>query len=63
MLVVSPDNPVSSPNRTDHHDITQILLKVTLHTIDLNQTTAFSDSHRRERVLGTHPEKQASNIH
>jgi len=29
----SPDNPVSSTNKTDHHDITEILLNVALNTI------------------------------
>ena len=32
----SPGTPVSSTNKTDHHDITEILLKVVLNTI--NQT-------------------------
>jgi hypothetical protein len=31
--VVSPGIPVSSTNKTDRHDITEILLKVTLNTI------------------------------
>jgi len=30
----SPDNPVSSTNKTDRHDITEILLKVALNTIN-----------------------------
>ena len=30
---VSPGTPVSSTNKTDHHDITEILLKVALNTI------------------------------
>ena len=30
----SPDTPVSSSNKTDHHDITEILLKVALNTIN-----------------------------
>jgi len=30
----SPDTPISSTNKTDHHDITEILLKVALNTID-----------------------------
>jgi len=34
----SPGTPVSSTNKTDHHDITEILLKVVLNTISLNQT-------------------------
>jgi hypothetical protein len=29
---------VSSTNKTDHHDITEILLKVALNVINLNQT-------------------------
>jgi hypothetical protein len=35
--VVPPGTPVSSINETDRHDITEILLKVTLNTI--NQPT------------------------
>jgi hypothetical protein len=34
----SPGTPVSSTNKTDRHDITEILLKVALNTINLNQT-------------------------
>ena len=30
--VFSPGTPVSSTNKTDHHDITEILLKLTLDT-------------------------------
>jgi hypothetical protein len=30
--------PVSSTNKTDRHDTTEILLKVALNTINLNQT-------------------------
>ena len=29
-------HPVSSTNKSDHHDITEILLKVALNTISLN---------------------------
>ena len=32
----SPGTPISSTNKTDRHDITEILLKVTLNTIPLN---------------------------
>jgi hypothetical protein len=35
---ISPDTPVSSTNKTDCHDITEILLKLVLNTINLNQT-------------------------
>jgi hypothetical protein len=31
--VVFPGTPVSSTNKTDRHDITEILLKVALNTI------------------------------
>ena len=34
----SPGIPVSSTNKTDHHDITDILLKVALNTITLTPT-------------------------
>ena len=30
----SPGTPVSSTNKTDRHDITEIVLKVALNTID-----------------------------
>jgi hypothetical protein len=33
----SPGPPVSSTNKTDHHDITEILLKAALDTIKPNQ--------------------------
>jgi hypothetical protein len=36
----SPGTPVSSSNKTDRHDITEILLKVALSTI--NQISCFS---------------------
>ena len=32
----SPGNPVSSTNKTDRHDITELLLKVAFNTINLN---------------------------
>ena len=32
----STGTPVSSTNKTDHHDITEILLKVALNTMNLN---------------------------
>jgi hypothetical protein len=34
--------PVSSTNKTDRHDITEILLKVTLNAIKPNQTNKDS---------------------
>jgi hypothetical protein len=37
-LWFSPGTPVSSTNKTDRHDITEILLKVALNNINLNQT-------------------------
>jgi hypothetical protein len=32
----SPDTPVSSTNKTNRHEITEILLKEALNTINLN---------------------------
>jgi hypothetical protein len=37
-LWFSPGTPVSPTNKTDRHDITEILLKVALNNINLNQT-------------------------
>ena len=34
----SPGTPVSSTNKTDHHDITEILLKVALNDIAITTT-------------------------
>jgi hypothetical protein len=34
----SPGTSVSSTNKTDHHEINEILLKVALNTINLNQS-------------------------
>jgi hypothetical protein len=38
----SPDTLVSSTNKTDHHNIAEILLKVALNTI--NQTKPLTDA-------------------
>ena len=35
--------PISSNNKTDHHDITEILLKVTLNTIYLPTSSVYCD--------------------
>jgi hypothetical protein len=37
----SPGTPVSSTNKTDRHDITEILLKVALNTINQTKLTTF----------------------
>jgi hypothetical protein len=39
--VFSPGTLVSSPNKTDRHDITELLLKVALYTIILNHITGI----------------------
>jgi hypothetical protein len=36
-FVTYDSTPVSSTNKTDDHDITEILLKVSLNTINLNK--------------------------
>jgi hypothetical protein len=39
----SPGTPVSSTNKTDQHDITEILLKVTLNTLThTSQTKVYN---------------------
>ena len=50
MLVIFPGTPVFSTNKTDHHDITEILLKVALNTI--NQTNL--ENWIFERILHVH---------
>ena len=53
----SPDTPVSSTNTTDHHDITEIFLKVALSTITLTllfralQTMENGDRYILEIIL------------
>ena len=41
----SPGTPVSSSNKTDRHDIAEILLKVALNTINLAQTIDIIYNH------------------
>ena len=41
-LWFSPDTPVSSTNKTNHHDIAEILLKVALNTITLTPNNLCS---------------------
>jgi hypothetical protein len=57
-------SPISSTNKTDHHDITEILLKVALNTINPNQTNhifIFSSAIKRQitpnilRIRLVHP--------
>jgi hypothetical protein len=40
----SPGLPVSSTNKTDRHDITELLLKVALNTIKQTSMFIFSSS-------------------
>jgi hypothetical protein len=40
---LSSSLPISSTNKTDRHDITEILLKVALNTIKPNQTKPIID--------------------
>ena len=42
LLIISTGTPVSSTNKTDRHDIAEILLKVTLSTI--TQTPYYNTS-------------------
>jgi hypothetical protein len=39
--------PVSRTNKTDHHDITEILLKVALNTINLPMEGAISRGEKK----------------
>jgi hypothetical protein len=46
-------SPVSSTNKTDHHDITEILLKVALNTIKL---TVVSDANKPLHIFKKKPD-------
>jgi hypothetical protein len=46
----SPGTTVSSTNKTDHHDITEILLKVALNTIKPNQNQRMFSLHHLNKV-------------
>jgi len=46
----SPGTPVSSTNKTDRHDITDILLKVPLNTINRTRASIFNIPEREESV-------------
>ena len=52
-LWFSPGTPVSSTNETDRHDITDILLKVALSTINLNLTYKryTNDDNIRQKLI------------
>ena len=64
-LYFSPGSPLSSINKTDRHDITEILLKVALNTINLNPNLNtvsdkkfFENFNQSEHILdpGSHVE-------
>ena len=46
----SPGTPVFSTNKTDHHDITEILLKVALNTITLILSLRSPEAYPRLKV-------------
>ena len=46
----SPGTPISSSNRTDNHDITEILLKVALNTITLTLAPLKSITYVKEKM-------------
>ena len=53
-LWFSPCTLVSSTNKTDRHDITEILLKVTLHTIALTNPMYELIKSKCKRLVSTH---------
>jgi hypothetical protein len=57
-LWFSPGTPVCSINKIDHHDITDILLKVALNTITLtiHQVTFWWDNYNVSFVLDQSPQ-------
>jgi hypothetical protein len=61
----SPGTPVSSTNKTDRHNIIEILLKVELITI--NQTKVYADASlnkiRKQGICGSSPRGPNIRIH
>jgi hypothetical protein len=51
VLCFSTGTPVSFTNKTDLHDITEILLKVALNTINPNLNHIWSEDHRRPLTI------------
>jgi hypothetical protein len=49
---VTPDAPIFSTNTTDRHDITRILLKVTLNTINQTKSSLLVDRSHTLRLFG-----------
>jgi hypothetical protein len=49
----SPGTPVSSTNKTDHHDIAEILLKVALNTISPNPKKHDNELARKKYLFKT----------
>ena len=45
--------PVSFTNKTDHHDMTEILLKVTLNTITLTHPAQRHDHDKGKKLIYT----------
>jgi len=61
-LWFSPGTPVSSINKTDHHDITEIFLKVALNTITPNPQLFFLVQYTiRQNTVKKNVEKQLHN--
>jgi hypothetical protein len=50
----SQGTPVSSTNTTDRHDIAEILLKVVLNTISLNQTLTVNMLRMLDMMVDIH---------
>ena len=60
----SPGSPVSSTNKTDHHDITEILLKVALNTIkQTNKDNILHNKNTSQRPFSVQKIKTHSNDH
>jgi hypothetical protein len=58
----SPGTPVSSTNKTDRHDITDILLKVALNIINLTHPSSVFDGVFRLKFVFETGTAQSHNI-
>jgi hypothetical protein len=58
----SPGSPASSTNKTDRHDITEILLKVALNTINQTNHTLTKKVRQALRITHSHKEDNLGKI-
>jgi hypothetical protein len=61
--VVFPGSPVFSTNKTDYHDITEILMQVALNTVTIDPTTIRSRPRKASKKIVNGGKIDRSKIH